>query len=125
MPLKEDLNWRYATKKYDATKSVATEDIEKIIEAARLAPSSYGLQPYRVISISNQEIKNKIVPIAGNQQIVADCSHLLVFVAWDGYDKQRVDKIFNDTTDQRGLAKGTVFGSQTEAIVESQLTFPK
>ncbi|TRW24440.1 NAD(P)H-dependent oxidoreductase [Flavobacterium zepuense] len=121
MPLKEDLNWRYATKKYDATKSVATEDIEKIIEAARLAPSSYGLQPYRVISISNQEIKNKIVPIAGNQQIVADCSHLLVFVAWDGYDKQRVDKIFNDTTDQRGLAKGTVFGSQTEAIVESQI----
>ncbi|WP_162926970.1 nitroreductase family protein [Flavobacterium psychrotrophum] len=58
------MNWHYATKKYDDTKSVATKDIEIIIEAARLAPSSYGLQPYRVISINNQEIKNKIVPIS-------------------------------------------------------------
>ncbi|UMY65122.1 MULTISPECIES: NAD(P)H-dependent oxidoreductase [unclassified Flavobacterium] len=121
MSLLTDLNWRYATKKYDPTRKITGQQLDTIIEAARLAPSSYGLQPYRVLAIGNQELKDKIVPIAWNQQLVADCSHLLVFAAWDGYDSGRISKIFDHTTDQRGIDRGMAFGLHTDAIVASQV----
>lgn len=115
MALLEDLKWRYATKKFDASKQVAQEDVDKIVEAARLAPTSSGLQQFRVIVITDQELKNKIVPIAFDQQIVADCSHLLVFAAWDRYTEERIDKIYDYTTDERGLPRGR-FGSYTDKL---------
>lgn len=115
MTLLENLQWRYATKKYDPTRKVAQEDVDKILEAARLAPTSSGLQQFRVLVITNQELKDKIVPIAMDQQIVADCSHLLVFAAWDQYTEERIDTIYNYTTDQRGLPRGR-FGSYTDRL---------
>ncbi|MFV0376104.1 MAG: NAD(P)H-dependent oxidoreductase [Mangrovibacterium sp.] len=115
MALLEDLKWRYATKKFDASKKVAQSDLDKIVEAARLAPTSSGLQQFRVIVITDQELKNKIVPIAWDQQIVADCSHLLVFAAWDRYTEERIDKIYDYTTDERGLPRGR-FGSYTDKL---------
>ena len=115
MTLLENLQWRYATKKYDPTCKVAQEDVDKILEAARLAPTSSGLQQFRVLVITNQELKEKIVPIAWDQQIVADCSHLLVFAAWDRYTEERIDTIYDYTTDQRGLPRGR-FGSYTDKI---------
>jgi nitroreductase len=121
MALLEDLKWRYATKKYDPTKKVAQEDVDKILEAARLAPTSSGMQQFRVIVITDQELKNKIVPIAMEQQIVADCSHLLVFAAWDRYTEERIDKIYNYTTDERGLPRGR-FKSYTDKLRSLYLT---
>lgn len=113
--LLENLNWRYATKKYDPSKKVAVEDVEKIIEAARLAPTSSGLQQFRVILITNQEIKNKIVSIANDQQIVADCSHLLVFAAWDKYTEERIDAIYDKMATERNLPKDR-FSSYTDRL---------
>ena len=121
MALLENLQWRYATKKYDSTKKVAQEDVDKILEAARLAPTSSGMQQFRVIVITDQELKNKIVPIAMEQQIVADCSHLLVFAAWDRYTEERIDKIYNYTTDERGLPRGR-FKSYTDKLRALYLT---
>jgi len=121
MALLENLKWRYATKKYDPTKKVAQEDVDKILEAARLAPTSSGMQQFRVIVITDQELKNKIVPIAMEQQIVADCSHLLVFAAWDRYTEERIDKIYNYTTDERGLPRGR-FKSYTDRLRALYLT---
>ena len=115
MALLDDLKWRYATKKYDPTKKVAQEDVDKIIEAARLAPTSSGLQQFQVIVITNQELKDKIVPIASGQQIVADCSHLLVFVAWDKYTTERIDGQYDFITDERELPRGR-FGSYTDRL---------
>ncbi len=115
MALLEDLKWRYATKKFDRSKKVAQEDVDKIVEAARLAPTSSGLQQFRVIVITDQELKDKIVPIAWGQDIVADCSHLLVFAAWDRYTEERIDTIYDYTTDQRGLERGR-FGSYTDKL---------
>lgn len=106
MDLIDNLKWRYATKKYDNTKKVAAEDVAKIVEAARLAPTSSGMQQFRVLVISNPELKEKIVPIASGQQIVADCSHLLVFAAWDQYTEERIDNIYQVTTTERGLKEG-------------------
>jgi nitroreductase / dihydropteridine reductase len=121
MTLLENLQWRYATKQYDSTRKVAQEDVDKILEAARLAPTSSGLQQFRVLVITNQELKNKIVPIAWDQQIVADCSHLLVFAAWDRYTEERIDSIYDFTTDQRGLPRGR-FGSYTDRLKALYLT---
>jgi nitroreductase / dihydropteridine reductase len=115
MALLDDLKWRYATKKYDPTKKVAQADVDKIIEAARLAPTSSGLQQFKLIVITNQELKDKIVPIAMDQQIVADCSHLLVFVSWDKYTDERIDKQYDYITDERGLPRGR-FSSYTERL---------
>jgi nitroreductase / dihydropteridine reductase len=119
--LLENLQWRYATKKYDPTKKVAQEDVDKIIEATRLAPTSSGLQQFRVIVITNQELKDKIVPIAFEQQIVADCSHLLVFAAWDKYTEERIEGVYDYITDERGLPRGQ-FSSYTERLKKAYLT---
>ncbi|MBN3581890.1 NAD(P)H-dependent oxidoreductase [Algoriphagus aestuarii] len=103
MALLNDLEWRYATKKYDPTKKVSQEDVDKIVEAARLAPTSSGMQQFRVFVISNQKIKDQLVPISNGQQIVAEASHVLVFAAWNKYTEERIDSIFNLTTKERGL----------------------
>ena len=115
MPLIEDLNWRHAVKAYDPTKKVSQENIDKIVEAARLAPTSSGLQPFKVILIENQEIKNKLVDGALNPECMRDCSHVLIFAAWDRYTEERIDYIYDMTTDERGLPRGR-FGSYTDKI---------
>lgn len=113
--LLQNLQWRYATKKYDATKKVGQEDVDKIVEAARMAPTSSGLQQFRVIVVSNQELKDKMVPIAKGQQIVADASHVLIFAAWDKYTAERIDTMFDRTTEERGLPQGR-FSSYTDML---------
>jgi len=101
MELLDAFKWRYATKKYDSSKKVEQTLVDKIVEAARIAPTSSGLQPFEVFVITNQELKNKILPIAFGQEIVADCSHLLVFAAWDNYTSERIDKIYSHITTER------------------------
>jgi len=101
MELLDAFKWRYATKKYDSTKKVDQALVDKIVEATRLAPTSSGLQPFEVFVITNQELKNKIMSVSNNQEIVADCSHLLVFAAWDNYTEERIDNIYSLTTTGR------------------------
>ena len=101
MDILEKLNWRYATK-------VMTEEIvpqhkmDTILEAARLAPTSSGLQPYEIFVITNSELKDKIQKIAYDQQVVGQCSHLLVFAAWDNYTEERINYMFDLTNKIRG-----------------------
>ena len=102
MELLDKLNWRYATKAMNG-KVVAEEKINNIIEAARLAPTSSGLQPFEIIVIKNKDIKEKIRPVAWNQSMITDCSHLLVFAAWDTYTEDRINKMFDLTNEIRGF----------------------
>ena len=97
------LNWRYATKKYDTARSVPEEKVERILEAARLAPTSSGLQPYEIVLIRSAELRARIQPIAMKQAQVAECSHLLVFAAWDNYTAERINHMFDLTNTVRGL----------------------
>jgi len=101
MELLDAFKWRYATKKYDPSKKVDQELVDKIVEATRLAPTSSGLQPFEVFVITNQELKDKITASSHGQEIVADCSHLLVFAAWDNYTAERIDSIYALTTTGR------------------------
>ena len=102
MELLDKLNWRYAAKAMNGEK-VAQEKVDNILEAASLAPTSSGLQPFEIIVITNQEIKEQIRPIAWNQSVITDCSHLLVFAAWDTYTAERINKMFDLTNEIRGF----------------------
>jgi nitroreductase len=102
MNLIELLSWRYATKKMDPTRSVPQDKVDRIIEAARLAPTSSGLQPFEIISVTNPEVRARIREIAWNQAQVTDCSHLLVFAAWDNYTAERINRMFDYTNEVRG-----------------------
>lgn len=117
MSLIENLNWRHAVKAYDPTKKVSEQDLNKILEAARLAPTSSGLQPFRVIVVENQELKEKMVQGALNPEVMRDSSHVLVFAAWDRYSDEKIDKVYDYTTDERDLPRGR-FGSYTDKIKE-------
>jgi nitroreductase len=99
----EKLHWRYATKKFDATKVVSEDKVGRILEAVRLAPTSSGLQPFELIVVSNAELREKMRPIASNQGQVADGSHMVVFAAWDNYTEERINAMFDLVNEERGL----------------------
>lgn len=105
MELLNALQWRYAVKKMNG-KPVAQADVDKIVEAARLAPTSAGIQPFEVIVISNPELKKQILPLANNQQQMIDSSHILVFAAWDNYTKERIDDYIAHIESERGMPDG-------------------
>ena len=96
MELLDKLNWRYAAKAMNKEK-VSQEKIDNIIEAARLAPTSSGLQPFEVFVVTNDATKSSIKEISWNQSQVTDCSHLFVFAAWDTYTADRINKMFDLT----------------------------
>jgi len=100
--LLEQLQWRYATKKMDASKTVSQDKVERIVEAARLAPSSSGLQPYEVVVVSNPEVRARIRAAANDQAQITEGSHLLVFAAWDTYTADRINHMFDLHVNARG-----------------------
>lgn len=102
MNLLDNLKWRYATKKMNG-QTVPQEKVDYILEAARLAPSSSGLQPYRIFVISNKEKLKQIQEFSFNQSQITDCSHLLVWAAWDSYSADRVGDIMLRTARERNM----------------------
>jgi nitroreductase/dihydropteridine reductase len=102
--LLEKMNWRYATKKFDPSKIVDDERIERILEAIRLAPTSSGLQPFEVFVVENKDIREQIKPIAWNQSQITEASHLLVFAAWDNYTAERINMMFDLVNTERGFS---------------------
>ncbi|MFT4071957.1 MAG: nitroreductase family protein [Dysgonamonadaceae bacterium] len=123
MSLIENLNWRHAVKAYDPTKKVSQDKIDKIVEAARLAPTSSGLQPFRTIVVKDQAVKEKLVSGALNPECMRDCSHVIIFAAWDNYTAERIDKVYDFTTDERDLPRGR-FGSYTDKLKSIYLNQP-
>lgn len=97
------LNWRYATKKMNPDKAVPEDKVERILEAVRLAPTSSGLQQFEVIVVTNRQVREKIKPIAWNQEQVTDASHLIFFAAWDNYTPERINHMFDLVNDERGF----------------------
>jgi nitroreductase len=100
--LLQKLEWRYATKKMNPAKAVPQEKVDRILEAARLAPTSSGLQPFEIIVVTSKAVREQIKPKAWGQGQVTDCSHLLVFAAWDTYTAERINAMFDMTNAQRG-----------------------
>jgi len=102
MALIDALKWRYATKKMNG-QAVPQEKVDYILEAAKLAPSSSGLQPYKIFVITNKDLKDKIRAVSFDQSQVTDASHVLVWAAWDGYSLDRISTVFDRTIAERGI----------------------
>ncbi|WP_369804045.1 nitroreductase family protein [Siphonobacter sp. SORGH_AS_0500] len=83
--------------------AVPQEKVDIILEAARLAPTSSGLQPFEILVVTNPELKQQIRAIANDQSQVTDASHVLIFAAWDDLDAKRINDMFLYTTRERGL----------------------
>jgi nitroreductase len=103
--LLETMQWRYATKKMDSTRPVDQEKIDRILESIRLTPSSSGLQPYHIFVVTDKELQAKIMVSARNQSQIVDCSHLLVFAAWDKYTARRIDVVYDLIHSERGYVR--------------------
>jgi len=106
MNLTENLNWRYATKAMTGA-IVPQEKVNAIINATLLCPTSSGLQPFEIILISNKELKNKVLPIAMNQVVITQSSHLMVFAAWDSYTIARINHHFEYLNKERNMPNST------------------
>ena len=102
MSFLESLNWRYATKRMNG-KKVPQEKVDIVLEAARLAPTANGLQPFTILSITDSALLEKIKPIANNQAQITEASHLLIFAAWDDITSKKIDEVFDQVISERGL----------------------
>ncbi|MFN3970178.1 MAG: NAD(P)H-dependent oxidoreductase [Gemmobacter sp.] len=108
--LHDRLNWRYATKKMDPARPVPQDKVGHILEAARLAPTSSGLQPFEVIVVTNAEVRAQLRAAAFDQAQITDGSHVLVFAAWDTYTEARIDAVVDRLVAERGIPRDAVSG---------------
>ena len=106
----ENQNWRYATKKFDSTKKISTEDFNSLKEAIRLSSSSYGMQPYKIIMVENPEVRAQLQPAAWGQSQIVDASHLLVFANITNFGNEDIDSVLNVFTSERGLPENALDG---------------
>jgi nitroreductase len=102
MELIKALEWRYATKKMNGEK-IPQDKLERILEATRLAPSSYGLTPYHVIVVEDQKLKEELQGACYGQTQLVDSSAVLVFATWDTITDESVDIYLNEIAIQRGI----------------------
>lgn len=105
MNLKEILNWRYSTKKFDNNKKLTNEQINKLMELTNLSASSYGLQPFKMVIISNQEIKKDLVAHSYGQTNIENSSHLIVFALRTDIDENFINSYINNISKERKINK--------------------
>ena len=102
--------WRYATKKFDASKKISSEDLETLKEAIQLSTSSYGLQPYKIFIIENPELRAKIQPAAWGQSQIVDASQLIVFANITNFGETEIDSYIHLMAETRGITVESVKG---------------
>lgn len=95
------LRWRYAVKKFDATRRIPEADWRALEEALVLTPSSFGLQPWRFYVITSQEIREQLPAISWNQSQVRDASHVVVFAIRSPFTDEDVDRFVARTAEVR------------------------
>ena len=108
--LLQQLNWRYATKKFDATKKISAADWAVLEEALILTASSYGLQPWKFIIVTDPALKAKLRYASWNQSQVEDCSHLVVFAAKQDITETDLDRFIARTAEVRGSTVESLAG---------------
>ena len=98
------LNWRYATKKFDPSKKLSAEQLDVLLEALRLSPSSFGLEPWRFIVVTNPKIRAQLRTVGFNQPQITDASHLIVFAAAKDIDNALIDRYIQRVANVRGMS---------------------
>lgn len=108
--LLDNLNWRYATKKFDAAKKIADADLNTLKEAVRLAASSYGLQPYKVVIVENPEIREQLKAAAYGQTQITDASQIFIFANDLNAGAESVDAYIKNISETRGVPADALAG---------------
>ena len=118
MDIIKPLKWRYATKKFDPTKTIPAATIEVIKQGFNLTASSYGLQPVRLLIINNKKILKELVPISSNQQQVGQASHLFVFCIDINIDEAYIRSYFETIKSLRNTPDAVLSGFR-ESLISS------
>lgn len=100
--LTKALQWRYATKKFDTTKKVSSEDFNTLINTGRLAPSSFGLAPWKIVDVRNPEVRKQLQLAAWGQPQIADADHLFVLCRLNKMDEAYVNGFVELTASVNG-----------------------
>jgi nitroreductase len=106
----QNAKWRYAVKKYDATRKVSNNDIDTLKEAIRLTASSYGLQPYKVLLVENPKIKELLQPASWGQSQIVDSSHLFIFATIKNFGEEHIDEYVKNLVETRKISVEDVKG---------------
>lgn len=113
-PIVDKLNWRYATKKFDSSKKISKEDLETLLEAARLTASSYGLQPYEIYVIEDTDVRKNLRKASYDQPQITDASYLIVLANKSTFNETMIDDYIANIMAIRGVSKDDLEGfSQT------------
>ena len=99
----ENLEWRYATKKFDAKQKIAEKDLQILLNSMRLTASSYGLQPYHIMVITDPEIRKKLQPVSWGQTQIVDASHLIVLANKTEVDADWIDTYLTNVSETRNI----------------------
>ena len=106
----ENQNWRYATKKFNSEKKISNSDLEILKEAIQLSSSSYGLQPYKVLIIENEEIRKQLQPASWGQSQITEASHLFVFASVTNVDAEYITHYAENMAKTRNIPFDSVKG---------------
>lgn len=106
----ESMNWRYATKKFDVNKKIDEETLELLLESLRLSPSSYGLQPWKFVLVSNKDIRKAIGEAGYNQPQITEASHLIIFTNKKNIDDKLVDEYTEFVSKESGIDASKLSG---------------
>ena len=127
MQLLEDLRWRYATKRFDADRKLAEDDLRNLQEAVNLAATSFGLQPFRLVVVADPAVKEELRTASYNQPQLTECSHVFVFCAMTEMPPEQIDRYVDRIAEVRDVPreqlndyanymKGSVAGKSVDSI---------
>ncbi|MGE9746499.1 NAD(P)H-dependent oxidoreductase [Bdellovibrio bacteriovorus] len=122
--IQDALEWRYATKKYDATKKISDADWTTLRNSLTLAPSSYGVQPWKFLVIENPDVRNQLKPVSWNQTQVTDASHYVVFLYKEKMDADFVQKFINRVAEVRSAPLEALDGYKN-MLIENLVKAPE
>lgn len=101
--MSSSLRWRYATKKFDTKKEIAAETLQELLEVLRLAPSSFGLQPWKFIVVTDPAVRQELRKSAWGQPQITEASHLIVLCAKTAMDTSYIKDFIARTAQANGI----------------------
>jgi len=106
----DSLQWRYATKRFDPTRSISKEQLHTLEESLRMAPSSFGLQPWHMVVVTDKETRKRLQEHSWNQPQIVEASHLVVLASAKNIDEAYVDSFLTSTAETRGISPESLAG---------------
>jgi nitroreductase len=106
----ESLHWRYATKKFDPSRSIPEADLKVLLSAVRLSASSYGLQPYKILVLQDEALREQLRPSCWNQPQITEASHVLVIANRVDFDADLIDSYLEEVSETRGIQMENLSG---------------